>query len=316
MDIVDKGILLLIVVCDGEHVDIVDRVADDLALGNEVLQEQIALLETLCFLEFQQFGVGHHARIHPFAECARVSLEHLPRLSHVLLVVLVALFADAATLTVVDMIFQTRLVFVQFHALPGDRLAAGTRLKHLFDEFQHVVHGRDMGKRTKVGAVALVDVPCFENTRKVFVGHANAGIGLAVLEQHIVAWIVFLDQCVLKQQCIFFAVDDRIADVFYLAHQYLGLKAVYFFMEIGGDTTFELLCLTYIYNDMILVIELIGARLLGHVEHNVLESCQSLVVFFSCHSRLYLYLLYMSMLSVSRETNTISLRFSSVSVVL
>lgn len=80
---------------------------------------------------------------------------------------------------------------------------------------------------------------CLEDTGKVFVGHADAGIGLTVLEQHVVARIIFLDECVLEQQSVFLAVDNRIADVFNLAHQYLGLKAVYLFMEIGGDTTLK-----------------------------------------------------------------------------
>ena len=56
-----------------------------------------------------------------------------------------------------------------------------------------------MAVRTEVHGTVAYDVPCFENAGKVFVGHTNGRIGLVVLQQYIVAGLIFLDQIVFQQ---------------------------------------------------------------------------------------------------------------------
>ena len=54
-------------------------------------------------------------------------------------------------------------------------------------------------------------------------------------------------------------------------------------MEVGRNTTLEILCFSDIDDSMLYVIELVGARLLRHIEYNVPQISQSLQVVFFIH---------------------------------
>ena len=79
----------------------------------------------------------------------------------------------------------------------------------------------------------LINGSSAEDARKILFGNADAGVGFSVFQQYIIAWIVLLDQGIFQQQSIFFCIDNRIADIPYLGHQYLRFKSIYLAMEVG-----------------------------------------------------------------------------------
>ena len=278
--VVDIGVFTAVVVHDGEDVDVVDRVAHHLALRHKFVQQDILPLQFLSPLELQQLRVFHHFFVEPLAHLPRVALQNLPCLPHILLIVLVALLVDAGRAAVVDVVFQARPVLPCRHSLLRDGLSARARLVEFLDEFQYRVHAGDVGIRPEVGAEALVDGARLEDAGEILVRHADTGVGLAVLQQHVVARIVLLDEAVFEQQGVFLRVDDRITDVVNLRHQHLGLVSVHLFVEIRRHPSLQTLGRAHIYNNVVGVIELIATRLLRHVEHDVLEPSQPFFVFF------------------------------------
>src|SRR3712207_4756079 len=153
----------------------------------------------ICPLEAQQLGVFHHQIVQPLAYLAGISLQYLPCLAHILLIFLVTLLVNAGSAAVVDVIFQAWFVFSGRYSLLCDGLAAGAWLVQTLDQLQHGVHAGYVGVGPEVGAIALVDGSGLENTGEILVRHANAGVGFAILQQYVVAWVVLFDETVLKQ---------------------------------------------------------------------------------------------------------------------
>ena len=54
-------------------------------------------------------------------------------------------------------------------------------------------------------------------------------------------------------------------------------------MEVGGDTSFEVLGLAYINDSVVLVIKLVAPWFLRHAEHDILEIGLQLRLFFLFH---------------------------------
>ena len=82
-------------------------------------------------------------------------------------------------------------------------VVASTNLIHSIDKIEHVVEGSRVGIRTVVGTPFCIDGSGFENAWKVFVRYANRRIGFVVLQENVVAWLVFLDEIVFQEECIF-----------------------------------------------------------------------------------------------------------------
>ena len=95
-------------------------------------------------------------------------------------------------------VLQARLVFALFDALFCYGKAACARPVELLDDVEHGVHRPDVAVRAVEGAPFLVYGARLEYARKVFVGDADRGIRLAVLQQDVVARLVFLDKTVLQ----------------------------------------------------------------------------------------------------------------------
>lgn len=56
------------------------------------------------------------------------------------------------------------------------------------------MHAAHMGIGTVVGSPFLINGTCREDAGQVFFGDADTGVGLAVLQQHIVPWVILLDE--------------------------------------------------------------------------------------------------------------------------
>ena len=99
-------------------------------------------------------------------------------------------------------------------------------------EVQHGIHRPDVRIRSEELSAAFVYLSCREDSRERFVCDADAGVGLAVLQQYVVSWRIFLYESVLEQQSVFFSVHDGVCDVHDFGDEDLCLESVHLFMEI------------------------------------------------------------------------------------
>ena len=257
--------------------------AHHLALGTVVVNEGYPALDFLGLFETELLCSFHHQLGELPDDFPSVSLEDFLGLSDILLIVFIRLFCHTWGIAEVQVVFQTGLVFALSNTFLGHHHIAGTGLVEPPDEVEHGYHRPHVAVRPVVGTRFAVDVACLENTWKGFVGDADAGVGLAVFQQDVVAWLVFLDETVLQQQGIFLGLHYRILDVPDLTDEYLGLESIYFLVEIGGHPPLQVLCLTHIDDYTIIVEILVTAWLLGHVEHDVFQSLSELLVAFVFH---------------------------------
>ena len=131
-----------------------------------------------------------------------------------------------------------------------------------------------MAVGTKVLSALAVDCTRLENSRQILLGDTDAGVGLSVFEQHIIARVVTLDEAILEQQRVFFGVDHSVGDVADFGHQPLGLEPIALGMEVRRNTALQPFGFSHVNDGVVLVIELITARFLWLIEDNVFESCQ------------------------------------------
>ena len=192
----------------------------------------ISLLELLGLLKLQFGRLLLHLVVHHAAQLARVAAQNLACLAHAVLVLLERLPPDARPEAVVYVVFEAGLEPPFGHAVARQRQPAGARLVQFLYEVEHGIHARGVAVRPEVLPALLVDVARLEYTRIRVVGHADAGVGLSVLEQHVVARVVLLDETVLKQQRVLLGVDHGVAYVAYLRYEHLGLVAVHLLVEV------------------------------------------------------------------------------------
>ena len=96
-------------------------------------------------------------------------------------------------------IFQTRLVLALLYTFLCYRHSASARFVELVYEFEHGKHAARMRVGPEERSESLVYLSRLEYARQIFVRDADAGVGLAVLEQYVVARIVFLYETVFEQ---------------------------------------------------------------------------------------------------------------------
>ena len=275
VNIINVRVLLVVVIRYGEHVHVVDGVAHHLALRHEVLQQQITFLQPFSLFKLHELRVGHHALVDPFRQFASVTFEHLLGLSYVLKIILPRLLADATPLAVVYMILQTRAVFAHVDAFLCYWLATSPWLECLLNKCQYIIHRGDVWVWSEVSAELLVDVSRLEYSREKLVCHDYGRVGLAILQQDIVLRVVFLYKSVLEQKGILLRVYHGVRDVLYLRDEHLCLEPVHFPVEIARHAPLQVLGLSHIYYLPTVfaqvIIILVAARLLGHIEHYVFQ---------------------------------------------
>ncbi len=189
------------------------------------------------------------------------------------------LLSRAGSETVLDVVFQTRVVLSLSDGLFGEGEVAAADGIHLADELEHVVERGGVGERPVVFAVFAVDLSRLENAGKVFVRDTYGRIGLVVLQQDVVAGLVLLDEVVFEQQRIFVGRHHDVVDVLNLGHQYFCLPPVHAFHEIGGDAALQIFGLADVDDVFVLVEILVAPGRFGHVENDVLQSLDAFLVF-------------------------------------
>ena len=198
-------------------------------------EELYLLLDLLGFLELGSSRELHHQLFEAAQGGFEVSLDDVPDLPDVLQVILFLLQPFAGPQAILDMVFQANLVFLTRYVLFAQVVGTGPQGIQLLDQTQQGA-GRLHGS---VGAVILAavleHVPGHEHPGKGLLLDADPGVGLVVLEQHIVFGLVLLDQVVLEQQGICLGSDHDVIDPCDLGHQDTGLAAVVGLGEVGRD---------------------------------------------------------------------------------
>ena len=69
----------------------------------------------------------------------------------------------------------------------------------MLDQVEHRIHRRKVAVGTIIRRTGFDNLSSPENAWKVFILHADGRVGLVVLQQYIVAGLIFLDQIVFQQ---------------------------------------------------------------------------------------------------------------------
>ena len=290
--IVDVGIAVRLVGEACEDVDIGYCMADDLALGTELLDKLILLLKRLGVLETHLPGGLLHLVPDMSQEASCVAFEYLPRGGDISQIILPRLPPYAASSAVLDMVFEAGFVAAAADALRRYHHAAGAWVVDALYEVEDGIHRPDMRERAEVLACLPVYLACLENAWERLVRNHYRGVCLPVLQQDIIAGVVFLYQGVLEEQRVVLCVHHGIRDIHNLRDEDFRLEPVHLLMEIRGDAALQVLRLAYIYYDAVSIEILVAARFLRHVCHDILQSGESCLVFFFCHITLVFFLFF------------------------
>ena len=162
--IIDVRIGAVFIVVDSEDIDVIDGEADHLALGAELLDKEVFLLQFLGFLKLQFLRLFQHLVVDDGGEMARVAAQYLACRTDILHIIVVALLSGAWCSAVAEMVFQARLVFSAGYIVAIERKIAGARVVELAYKVEDGVHGGEVRVRSVIGACDLIYSPCLENS--------------------------------------------------------------------------------------------------------------------------------------------------------
>jgi len=91
------------------------------------------------------------------------------------------LLANARRTAVSKMIFQARFILLLLYSFFCYGEPTRTRLIEFLHYFEYGIHTADVAVRAIEAAIPLVYRASVEDSREVFVGYADAGVGFAVL---------------------------------------------------------------------------------------------------------------------------------------
>ena len=133
MNIIDVRVARRLVVNNAENIDIGNGVAHHLAAAHEALEQHIAPLDLLGLLELERCRQLLHLLIQQLAQLARIALEDFACLADTFHIIIVALTTTARRTTIMNVVFEARLVFTSSDAFGGNREMALARLVNFAD---------------------------------------------------------------------------------------------------------------------------------------------------------------------------------------
>ena len=268
VQVVDVGGVLLLVFLDGEDVDVVQRAVHHLRLRAVAFYQQVFLFHFLCLLEAHFLGEFLHAAVQHAFHGLRVALEYLFHLGDVAQVLLFALLAHAGARAVVDVVLQADAELAAADVLRREAVLARAQGVEVLDEVEHGNHAGEVAVGAEVGGAVAHDFPGAEHAGKRLFRHADAGVGLVVLQQHVVPWLVLLDEVVFQQQGVFLGVDHDVAYVRNLGDEQARLARVVLAVEVAGHAAFQVLRLAHVDDGALGVEVLVDAGAFGQVVHD------------------------------------------------
>ena len=135
------------------------------------------------------------------------------------------------------------------YCIGGDLVLAAPQRIICFEELYQspgVHHG---AIRTEIAGAVFFKLAGKEDLGKFVIGHTYPRIGLGVLEQDIVLWLILLDKVILEQQRISLAIHHRILHICNLGDQNtrLGVESGRV-NKVLGYSLVEIFSLSYIYD--------------------------------------------------------------------
>ena len=179
---------------------IVDAGVDHAALGLELLQRHLLALVRLGVFEGEVGGGVLHRLVVGPDEVLEVAAEDVADRVHALVVVLLALFADARGLAVAHVVFEARAEFACVDVLLAQVVFAGADRMELAHDVEDGVHRLGRRIRPEVLRAVLDDVPGRMDAGEPLLADDDGQVGLVVLQLDVVPRLVLFDEAVLEEQ--------------------------------------------------------------------------------------------------------------------
>ena len=204
----------------GDRVVAIARVADDVGVAGadrfdggrrlHLVEPLERVAEVARPLEVLPLAGREHQCADPGLEVDGAPLEEIEHLGDHAAIVGRVLPAHAWRPAAADVIVEARALAL------GRRQVVVARAdgEHPADEVERAAHLADVGVRAEVARAGNVAPPRHQHPRKRLAdGHGDRGIALVVLEPHVEARLVFLDEVVLEQQRLRLVRHDDRLDV-------------------------------------------------------------------------------------------------------
>ena len=176
------NVCYLFVVLYIEYIDVMEGVADHLALASIVVEKDVLLLQCFSLFELKLCGMFLHLLHQLSLYLGCVSLKYFLCLCDVLHVFLAALSKRAGCLAVFDVIFQTFLMLVLLDGICGNCIAATSEWIEFLNEFQQQIHRWNVTVGTEECSETFVYFACLEYPGQVFISDYDAGVRFPVLQ--------------------------------------------------------------------------------------------------------------------------------------
>ena len=178
-----------------------------------------------------------------------LSVQEIDGPVHLQLIVRLRLLPDARPVALVDVIVHA---LIRERRVLRERLVTVPDMEGLPDELDDLIDLIIRGVRTEVAGPVLVLLPHLQDPRVELVRHLDVRIGLVVLQQGVVARLMFLDEIILEHQRLELRIDDDVLEALHQMHHLLDLHGFLIgFLEVLLDAVFQHLRLADI-DDLIL----------------------------------------------------------------
>ena len=254
---------------DVEDIDVDALGIDDERLGIMLLQQFHLLLPLLGLLEPQLPRTFLHPPLEVLDQRPGIALEYLNDGFGLRPVFLLGELPDARSGTPAQMVVQADLELALGYALAREGEPAGAEPVKGVDERQQVVgvHGRAVG--AEVPGAVPDEAAGDRDAGERLVVQAYPRIGLAVLQENVVAGLELLDEVVLQQEGVRLRADHRMLDVSYLRDHDLSLAVQAVRAEILGHAVLQVLGLAHVYDGAPGVQKAVHSRAVGqHFQNN------------------------------------------------
>ena len=233
--------------------------ADDVAILGVVSHDLLPVLDCLDRpdqiphlerrLEIEIVGRALHATRQLLHDVLVLSVQEIDGPVHLQLIVRLRLLPDARPVALVDVIVHA---LIRERRILRERLVTVPDMEGLPDELDDLIDLIIRGVRTEVAGPVLVLLPHLQDPRVELVRHLDVRIGLVVLQQGVVARLMFLDEIILEHQRLELRIDDDVLKALHQMHHLLDLHGFLIgFLEVLLDAVFQHLRLADI-DDLIL----------------------------------------------------------------
>ena len=238
-----------------------DAGVDHAALGLEFFQRHLLALVRLGLFK----GEGGRGLLHRLVigpdEVLEVAAEDGADGVHALVVILLALFADARGLAVAHVVLEARPEFARVDVLLAQVVFAGSNRMQFAHDVEHGVHGLGRCIRPEILRSVLNDVAGRMDPGEPLLADDDGRVGLVVLQLDVVPRLVLLDEAVLEKQGVHLGGHHDEPDVGDLLDEQPGLAVlVGLLAEVAGHPLLEAFGFADVQQGALRIIVLIHPR--------------------------------------------------------